>query len=293
MIVTKATNFGMLNLAESSAFELFKVVQTLEYWRFISNIIFFITAIISLFTVDYVLYITTIIALLASVSAFACRLIANQRNRLGHSLHRIAMLAKAYRINTEHFDVAYLLSKIPPKLHHVALKATGSTSPSGEYTSPTEETGANLLRWMIQENAFFNTALYDACADRALRTLLAFTVCFVLLILLIIPITDGAIEYMALRIFLVVLSVTILYDQVERWAEWKFASQVMLDLENELARMKTIPEHRILLLFSNYQVIISRTPEIESAIYQDNRNKLNDGWNQRKATLQQEWANET
>ena len=289
--MTQATGSEMLSLAESAAFELFRTVQTLERWRLIAHILFFITAIISLFTTNYILYLVSVIALITSTIAFLFRLIANHRNILGHSLHRISMLAKAYRISGDYFDVAYLLPKIPSKLHRAALKAAKSTNSSGSYTSPTSEPGAELLRWMIQENAYFNAALYDACADRALRNLFIFTIFFLLLVLLIIPITDGAIEYMTLRIILVILSLAVLYEQVERWAAWRFASRVMRDLENELARFKTVPEHRILLLFSNYQVVICSTPEIDKTVYEDNRKKLNSGWQQREATLHKEWAN--
>ncbi len=288
--MSRSTNIEGLRLIESTAFALFKSVQKLERWRFLAHIIFFAAAITSIYTVSYSLYFITVIAFVAGTSAFVFRLLGNRRNVLGHSLHRISMLAKAYQMNGYHFDVAYLLSKVPPKLHSLAVKNSKTVDPSGKYATPTEEAGANRLRWMIQENAFFNAALYGACAERTLRTAFATTAMVVILLLLMIPMIDGQIEYMVLRVVFMILSLSILYDQIERWANWKVASQVMIDLENELSRFQTAPEHRVLLLFSNYQVAICGSQAISPNVYDDNHDKLNGGWKQRIATLNEEWA---
>jgi hypothetical protein len=276
-------------LVETMAFELFHLVQTFEYWRFAAHIIFFIATIISLITTGYVVYVMTVIGLISGITAFVLRLLANRHNFLGHSLHRIAMLAKAYCMNSDQFDVAYLFSKVPIRIHKNCAKKVKSSDPSGEYTLPANGDGTSPLRWMIQENAFFNATLYAACAEKAQKILWFIIILVLLCTFLIIPIADGQAKDVLLRCVLAIFSLAILYDQAEQCANWKFASRLMLDLENELARFKTVPEHRVMLLFSNYQIIILGAPAIEKKIYQRNRDKLNVGWRQRAAALQNDW----
>ena len=275
---------------EATAFALFKSAQALEKFRFIANIIFLATALMSLFIDGYFLYSIAIVALGSGAASFFFRLFANRRNIVGYSLHRVTMLAKAYRLNGDHFDIGYLLSKVPTRIYNNAVDAAQSDDPSGEYAAPVDDSGASRLRWMIQENAFFNAALYDACADKALRFLLGSTVVLLLCALFVIPLADGKTEYMVLRVVLILLSLAIVYDQIERCSNWRVASKVMTDLENELARFKNVPDYRVLLLFSNYHVTISGAHEILPSIYEQNRNKLNDGWRHRLATLQGEWS---
>jgi len=279
-------------LVEAIAFELFHSVQTFERWRFTAHIVFFITTIISLLGTGYFVYVTTIIALLAGMIAFVLRLFANRQNALGHSLHRIAMLAKAYRMNGDQFDVAYLLSKVPTRIHGIGTEKVKPTNPSGEYSLPANGSGGTQLRWMIQENAFFNATLYDLCADKAQKILVIIIILVLLCTFLLVPVANDQAKDLLLRVVLNIFSLTILYDQAEQWMSWRTASRLMLDLENELARFKTVPEHRVMLLFSNYQVAICGTPAIESEIYQKNRDKLNVGWKQRVTTLQEEWASQ-
>jgi hypothetical protein len=283
-------NFNVSQLVEAIASELFRLVQTLELWRFISHIVFFITAITSLLGTGYFIYVTTILALFAGVIAFALRLFANRYNTLGHSLHRIAMLSKAYRMNSDKFDVSYLLTKVPPRVYEIGVKEAKSSKLSSEYSLPTNGNEVEKLRWMIQENAFFNNTLYDACADKAQRILLIVIILVLLCTFLLIPIADGQAKDFLLRATITFFSLTILYDQFEQWMSWRVASRLMLDLENELARFETVPDHRVMLLFSNYQVAICGTPAIEPGIYQKNRDKLNIGWEQRVATLKRDWA---
>lgn len=277
-------------LVEAIAFELFHSVQTLDRWRFIAHIIFFITTITSLLGTGYFVYVTTIVAFFAGAIAFALRLFANRQNALGHSLHRIAMIAKAYRMSGDQFDVAYLLSKVPTRIHRIGAEKAKSATPSGKYLLPANGNGVEQLRWMIQENAFFNAILYDACADKAQKTLLITIILVLLCTFLLIPVADGHAKDLLIRVVLTIFSLTILYDQFEQWMSWRLSSRLMIDLENELARFKTVPDHRVMLLFSNYQVAICGTPAIAPKIYQQNRDKLNIGWNQRVATLHKDWA---
>ena len=248
--------------------------------------------IISLVATGYVVYVMMLIGLISGILAFMLLLLANQRNFLGHSLHRIAMLAKAYCMNTNQFDVAYLFSKVPTRIYKNCTEKVKSADPSGEYTLPTSGDGASELRWMIQENAFFNSTLYAACAAKAQKILWLTIILVLLCTFLIIPIADGQAKDVLLRCVLAIFSLAILYDQAEQFANWQFASRQMLDLENELARFKTVPEHRVMLLFSNYQIVILGAPAIEKRIYQKNRDKLNVGWRQRAAALQNDWWND-
>jgi len=277
-------------LVETIAFALFHSVQTFERWRFIAHVIFFIATITSLMTTGYVVYVTTIVGLISGITAFILRLLANRHNFLGHSLHRIAMLAKAYCMNSDQFDVAYLFSKVPTRIHKTCTEKVKSADPSGEYTLPVNGNGASQLRWMIQENAFFNAALYAACAEKAQKILWIIIILVLLCTFLLIPIVDGQAKDVLLSFVLAIFSLAILYDQAEQCVNWQFASRLMLDLENELARFKAVPEHRVMLLFSNYQVIILGTPAIEKEIYQQNRDKLNIGWRQRAAMFQNDWG---
>lgn len=277
-------------LVETIAFELFHSVQFFERWRFGSHIIFFITTITLLVTSGYVGYLTIIVALISGIVSFILRLLASRYNFLAHSLHRIAMLTKAYCMKSDQFDVAYLFSKVPTKIHKICAEKVKSADPSGEYTLPTNGNGSVQLRWMIQENAFFNTALYAACADKAQKILWVTIILVLLCTFLIIPVADGQTKDIFLRGVLAIFSWAILYEQVEQCTNWRFASQLMLDIENELARFKAVPEHRVMLLFSNYQIVIFSTPAIEKEIYERNRDKLNIGWRQRAATLQNDWG---
>ena len=276
---------------EATAFALFESSQILEFRRYIAHIIFLVTALASLFAEGYVLYTIAVLASIAGTLAFACRILANARNNLGFALHRIAMLAKAYHMKGEEFDVAHLFSKVPSKIHKKVRDSLSIDDPSGQYSSPIEDSGPTRLRWMIQENAYFNATLYDACADRALKILVGACALLLLCVLLVIPMADGQAEYVLLRIVLLLLSFSIVYDLVERYAGWRVASKVMLDLENELARFKEVPEYRVLLIFSTYHVAIASAHEISSSIYEHNRDKLNDGWQLRLSSLRREWAN--
>lgn len=289
--MTRTSGFETREKVEKAAFYLFSVEQNLQSRKSVVQAIFFFSALTSLFTNNYVLYITAVIAFIASAASFSFRFIANRKKTLGHLLHRTSILAKAYEISDDSFDTAYLLSSIPTSLNRFIPKSIGKMKVSGTYKLPPNQIGSSKLRWMIQENAFFNTTLYGACANQAIRKLVIFTGLFLLLIFLILPITDGVTEYIILRIILVTLSLDILYDQIDQCLSWSYASKSMQEIENELARLKTVPEHRILLLFSNYQVIISSTPAIKEDVYVDNEERLNNGWEQRQATLSREWSN--
>lgn len=289
-MTSDTANQGIGQLVEACAFALFGSAQQLERFRLFANIAVCIAAALSLIAAGYALYLTAIIAFVACGVAAVLRLLANRRLVLGHSLHRISMLAKAYRMNEDCFDVGYLLSKVPARIHSLSVEAAHSPDPSGNYSSPTDDAGPSRLRWMIQENAFFNASLYDECADHVLRLISAPIALLALFALVALPVVGGATASVALRAVLAVLSLAILYDQIERWASWRAASRIMLDLENELARFKSVPDHRVLLMFSNYQVAISGSPAVEPRIYRRNRDKLNAGWKQRVATLNREWS---
>jgi hypothetical protein len=247
-MITEKMNSEIARLAEAAAFAMFGSAQRLERYRRIAQVAFFISAMVSLFTAGYFLYFAAIIGFAMGAGAFALKLIAQRRKVLAHSLHRVSMLAKAFQLPDDSFDVGYLLSKVPSRIHLAAVEAAKKEDPSGEYALQSEETGAERLRWMIQENAFFNATLFEVCADRVLRLIAAPAALILLFLLLTLPVVGGDIAYVVLRIVMAMLSLAILYDQIERWSSWRAASRLMLDLENELARFRTVPNHRVLLL---------------------------------------------
>lgn len=244
-------------------------------------------AFLSLFLDGYLLYVAGVLAVLAGLGEFVSRILANRRHALGLSIKRVAMLALAYKMNCEDFDVAYLLSKVPSSIHSRIAKRVDDTGESNTYVIPDE---SDRLRWMIQENAYFNTALYHACADKAFRVIVVTPVFALLPLLFLIPLADNGIQNLIMRAFLLMFSFTFVHDQVLAWTNWRMASKVMLDLENELARMRVVPAHRTLLIFSSYQVVISTAQSIPVKVYAENQAKLNDGWRHRVATLQREWS---
>ena len=273
---------------EAASFALLRSVQTLERCRLLAHAIVFGMALLSLFVSGYAVYVAAIVAVISQGAAFTARLIANHQSSIAHSLLRVSMLIKAFRISPDQFDLAYLMSRISPSMQKEAQAP--HHDPSGDYAAPETDDGPSRLRWMIQENAYFNNVLYELCAEKALRIILTTTVALVVFAFLLFPLAGSQSEYIVPRVFIIILSVAALYDQIECWATWRDSSRVMLHLEQELARLRTVPNHRILLTFSNYHITISASPAIDRRVYELNRDKLNASWKQRMATLRNEWA---
>ena len=180
------------------------------------------------------------------------------------------MLVKAFRISPDEFDLAYLMSRVSPSMHKDVQEQAAHHDPSGDYAAPGISDGSSRLRWMIQENAYFNAGLYELCAQKALRVFLTIAVAVLVVAFLVIPVAGRQSEYIVPRLFLIILSLAALYDQIERWATWRYSSRIMLHLEHELARLRTVPNHRILLTFSNYHITISSSRDIDPRVYKLN-----------------------
>ena len=275
----------------AAASKLFGSAEELERWRLWANIAVLVVALFSMCVRGYLLYAAAIAGFVVGFAAFALRLLANRRKALAHRFQRVDMLARAYDIAESCFDVGYLLSELPPSVYRAAVEAGNSPVRSSEYAPLAAKPGNERLRWLIQENAYFNYILYRACGDRALRLISAPIALVLLCMFIALPVIGGEVAYVVLRVIFAVLSFVVLQDQADRCARWQAAARVMYDLENELAQLRTLPDHRVLLLFSNYQVTISASPGILQSIYRQNDEKLNSAWQHRVASLQKSWSN--
>jgi hypothetical protein len=88
-------------------------------------------------------------------------------------------------------------------------------------------------------------------------------------------------DYTLIRIFIFIASLSVLYEVIDSVLTLKSSSSRMKDIDSEILRNEVLEQSQLLSIFSNYNNIISETPDISDSVYKNHEEKLGEMWKYR------------
>jgi|GEM_PF-744850 len=174
------------------------------------------------------------------------------------------------------------------------------------YNSPHEINRLKKMLWMIQENTFWNTNLYlKSYQEKIYKISIVSIVIFIsILSILIFPNTNeltikiGTFEiftdtYQLIRIALLILSSSIILEEIKNALCFISASKRMKVLDDKISKIEKIEYDEFLEIFTEYHNIKEVTPLIPNNIYNKNNHILNESWKIRLNAFKETNLNES
>ncbi len=241
----------------------------------------------AIYAKGYWLYAAALSALLFQVLVWFFSYKSAGSSALALDFQKMSMLYDAYGTVVSDFDLSHLQSRVSLRVSSRVFKILAERQEgqaNNTYRIINDSSPELRLISMIQENAFWNHHLYSYSYKTLELRLLVASLLVGAFSLFLIPVITSDPDYSLPRLAFTVLSFAIIYEQVERALNYKTASAGMLELDNEISRLYGDPGTQVVLrLFSKYNSIQDMRLSIPDSIYRENRDRLNNAWDQRVA----------
>jgi len=205
----------------------------------------------------------------------------------GEALHdraeeakRAALLCNAFG-SSESIDASDLRASFADSLHERARQLESS----GYYSSKTPP-GAERLRELLQESAFFSKHLFAAASRQALALGLLPVVGLVAAIVLAAPFSDPSTTLLLTRLLVAVLSLLISADELGHAIAWHASGQLADRVDHALDSIDLERMDALTAAFADYGVATSSAPPIPTHLYDKMRDRLNKAWQERTSARQ-------
>lgn len=235
----------------------------------------FISAAISIFTAGVVLYILALVALVSELSSWFLSISASNKKSLGQELLRLNILKQAYREDMA-IDTAYLKARVSSS----ELQA-GDEFDNPEYYSTRDESPQARLVEILQESCFWSQHLYTACRDRAIKVSVGLAVAIAVVIVVGLSAAGPDPNYSTPRLAILFLMLVPLWAELDKALSfWSAASRLaLIDHRLDVSGQNQVS---ILSIFADYNVVTSNTPLIPQKVYDEERDRLNELWAERR-----------
>lgn len=235
----------------------------------------FISAAISIFMAGVVLYILAFAALISELSSWFLAISAANKKSLGQELLRLNILKQAYREDMA-IDTAYLKARVSSS----ELQA-GDDFDNPEYYSTRDNSPQARLVEILQESCFWSQHLFTACRDRAIKASVGLAVAVAVVIVVGLSVAGPDPNYSAPRLAILFLMLVPLWIEIAKALSFGSAASRLALIDHRLD-VSSQNQASILAIFADYNVVTSNTPLIPQKIYENERDRLNELWTERR-----------
>ena len=276
MEISPITNTNMNNNLQplfGAILEQSKLLSKVKFWI---NIATFAIAISSIYIGGQYLFAACAAIGVTEIIAWWIKFVSNSRKELGQEILRANMIKEAFG-DQSRLSISYLTSRIPKS----AWKKTKKHLNQEYYADNDTDKGKEKLSNVLQESCFWSQYLYSRCAYLGLikAAVFALLILFVAISYSVYMVNDQI--YSAPRIFILLIVVVPLWDQIEGIITWFISSSRLKDIDHRLESVDCTNESDIFALFADYNVVTSKAPLIPQKVYEDEKDVLNQLWQQR------------
>lgn len=236
--------------------------------------------VISFYQKGVYVYFPAVFALFVQIISWYFTWKSKAYRNIANDIQVTYLLQKAYGEIQGKFNISELMARIPNNIHKKVTKKEKKNVDADYETGKTESCDYTLLK-MIQENSFWNKHLYQASYERRIKIFYMLMFLFVFSVLLSIPFIKLDYNFTLIRIFLGIMSLSIIYEVIENTLVFKRSAQQMAHVDSEISRINDLSKQQLMEIFSKYININFITPDIPNGIYLDNKDRLNKSWHQR------------
>jgi len=244
---------------------LFDESKYYDKWHEVFHFGILSTMVVSIFTEGLFLYVIGVIGLLAQIGLFISKYFSDRSQSLAHHLQRISMLNNAFENKSHDFDVSQIKGKISLRAHKIVKAKMDKKDDSTEYNPPSATTGLTKLKFMIQENAYWNHHLFEICSRKGWMKFYLFLGAVITAILLSMTVTSGITSdpnYSVPRLALIFLSFLRIWEELEKVLIWQGSSQTMFSIDSSLNSFEESDAESAMLIFSEYNIAKAKTSTI-------------------------------
>lgn len=250
-------------------------------YRNIANVGTLVTGLAVLFIPPPIAYLFAVLALISQVAAWWFRYEGSRLQSIAEEARRRALLIGALGAVHEPLDTVDTRQKF----------SKGSKKRSDKFENPnyyrtTEPPGPKRFRDSLQESAFWSKHLYGAAAVRSSVISAVLFIAVLLIALVVLPLIQGNSQLLVARTLVIALGFIIAYDEFGRALAWRAAATQADAVDRRLEKLDVTSAEPALAVFSDYSVATATAPPIPTGLYEKQRNRLNEGWAERKAELQ-------
>ncbi len=232
-------------------------------------------------------YGAAVIALAAQAAAWAYLRRASNQQSVGDQAGRRALLLDALGSTAERVDLGDVLQRLSQTAHDGSSKIADPN-----YFASQAPPGPARLRDHLQENAFWNKALYAEAAAARVKALVVPAALVGIVTLVALPLAPRDQSLTAARLVVGIVSLAAILTEVREIISWKAAETSVGQIDRRLETLAHLSADElvakrlesVLAVFGDYCVITSSTPTIPRRIYQQNKDRLNRIWHERTAS---------
>lgn len=254
------------------SFELAKVWKSRQLLLELMLIILTLT---SLFLESSSLYTALIFGVLLRIGLMYLRGQEDKFEKVGHKLQEFSMLYSLYNsYKSYQSELSYLMAIVPDRYH--------SQHEDDETVVGAEYSHSDLVR-KVQENCFWNFHLYQASYERKLLQLSILIIPIIGMVFFSINFLPVNSEYYkVVNLLLVLLSTSVLWDQVRQTLKFKKGSEEMGTLEKSIRQEVYDDESYAVLMYSKYARIKMNTPLVSQKSYERKKISIDESWKARQ-----------
>lgn len=229
------------------------------------------------------IYGVTVVALLIEIVAWWLRYRGEYYHRLSRELIRWARLEDAFGKQGDSLYITDLLYQFGKKLDQRATQLDKLFSNGGGYYTSDQSKGEARFVENLQESAFFSKHLYSIAAHRTFG-LVGLVSLFFIIIFLIAPLILPHERIILIPKLALILLAFVISDELGSAIAWKTAADCSNEVDQHLEKVKQskLSQEVLLTALGNYATATAAAPPIPKHIYESERERLGNLWNDRK-----------
>jgi hypothetical protein len=235
----------------------------------------FISAAISIFVTGVLLYILAFAALISELSSWFIAISAANKKSLGQELLRLNILKQAYREDMA-IDTAYLKARV-----RIRELQAGDDFDNPEYYFTRDNSPQVRLVEILQESCFWSQHLYTTCRDRAIKASVGLAVVIGVVVVVGLSIAGPDPNYSAPRLAILFSTLVPLWTEIGKALSFGAGASKLALIDHRLD-VSGQNQASLLAIFADYNVVTSNTPLIPQKIYENERDRLNALWAERR-----------
>lgn len=250
-----------------------KHLSRIKHWIHVFTLLI---AIVSIYLEGKYLFVACLLIGVSEIIAWAIRYASNTRKELGQEILRANMLKEAFGKQSG-LSIAYLTARIPKSARKNAEKHANDDY----YTAPDDGKGKNRLSFILQESCFWSQHLYAKCGMAGLisAAIFIFAILFVAISYSVYAPNDQL--YSAPRIFILLVAMVPLWDQIEDVIVWFNAAGKLKEIDHRIESVDCTDDSEMFALFADYNVVTSKASLIPQKVYEGEKEILNTLWKER------------
>ena len=276
---SKTGNYIEMNL-ELYLTELYNESKKFSRYTMIFLYLSLIFLVVSFYQKGVHVYIPAVFALFMQFISWYFSWKSKVYKNIANDIQVTYLLQKAYGNALGKFNISELVARIPNNIHIKVSKKEMENTDDNYESGETKDSDYALLK-MIQENSFWNKHLYQASYDQRMNIFYIFMFLFSFAVIFSIPFIELDYDFVLVRIFLGIMSLSIIYEVMENTLVFKRSAQLMAHVDGEISRINDLSKQQLMEIFSKYVNINFTTPDIPDGIYVKNKDRLNKSWRQR------------